>query len=82
MGRVEVKKDCEACYRDWGHSYCGWCGGKGYLELTITISDDEHFARIAAMGHKGVMHDLDLEFLFDWVKRNHTAKEPAEADGA
>jgi hypothetical protein len=42
----EVK--CEDCDRDWGHSYCGTCGGKGYLirekkpEIPI-ISPSEHY---------------------------------------
>lgn len=28
-----MKKPCEDCSRDWGHSYCGVCKGTGYIEV-------------------------------------------------
>jgi len=31
------KVDCPDCGKDWGNSYCGRCGGRGWIFNSITI---------------------------------------------
>lgn len=63
--------DCPDCSRDWGHGYCGVCGGMG----KIPIREEETIPEVEVKASTGYVKKLTLGLVNKWAKpKGYTAE--------